>query len=660
MKTFLLALIFAGFPLVSSAMPIDAQAPPSLVLVTNPSDNPVNVTGIVTVNSLPNNTGQFPMAQSVSVAIASDQSTIPISNTDLPPGAATDATLSAINATISSFQSANHTDLVQVDTDLLANNAIAAAFQSANHTDLSQVDTDILAFKSANHTDLNQINTTLGSPFQAGGSIGNASFGISGTLPGFASTPTVNLGTIGAAATDAELVAINGTLGSPMQNSGGSVTANAGTNLNTSALNLETTQSSFKSANHTDLNQINTTLGTPMQNSGGSVTVNAGTNLNTSALNLETTQSAFKTANHNDFTTLFGVLPASLGQKAMANSFPIAVASDQLAVLTKYNPGTMELFGTLTSSQRVLHINQPFFTGTLSNLVTLTVAGTGAGSIANGEATFSTGTTTASSSKGVSLTSTRYQSGQEIFAMFTAAFTSPVAGTTQRIGLYDANNGFFIGYSGTTFGVSLRTGAADTTVNAGSWNIDNLTGAAGSRFTSAGSPVAIDLTKLNVYRIRFGWLGAAPIYYEVLSPDGDWVTFHVNRYPNSSSLPSIQNPNLPVTVEVSNGATTSNISIATACWGAGGAGGELVWSPKHVAGAATTVVKYSPGVLHSVCQNSQAGTTTVYDNTAGSGTIIAAINTASSPSCLVYDAYFSTGLTVVTTNASNDITVNYQ
>lgn len=37
-----------------------------------------------------------------------------------------------------------------------------------------------------------------------------------------------------------------------------SITANAGTNLNTSALNLESTQTAFKSANHTDLVAINT------------------------------------------------------------------------------------------------------------------------------------------------------------------------------------------------------------------------------------------------------------------------------------------------------------------------------------------------------------------------------------------------------------------
>ncbi|WP_298689078.1 hypothetical protein [uncultured Sphingomonas sp.] len=47
--------------------------------------------------------------------------------------------------------------------------------------------------------------TTLGSPFQAGGSIGNTSFGISGTLPAFAAPPTVNFGTLNGAATDATL-----------------------------------------------------------------------------------------------------------------------------------------------------------------------------------------------------------------------------------------------------------------------------------------------------------------------------------------------------------------------------------------------------------------------------------------------------------------------
>lgn len=60
---------------------------------------------------------------------------------------------------------------------------------------------------------------------------------------------------------------------------------------------------------HTDLGTINTTLGTPMQNSGGSVTANAGTNLNTSLLATDAHltalgSSALLTDSH--FTTIFG------------------------------------------------------------------------------------------------------------------------------------------------------------------------------------------------------------------------------------------------------------------------------------------------------------------------------------------------------------------
>jgi hypothetical protein len=55
----------------------------------------------------------------------------------------------------------------------------------------------------ATETGVQQVRTALGSPFQAGGSIGNTAFGISGTLPAFAATPTVNLGTLNGAATAA-------------------------------------------------------------------------------------------------------------------------------------------------------------------------------------------------------------------------------------------------------------------------------------------------------------------------------------------------------------------------------------------------------------------------------------------------------------------------
>ena len=103
------------------------------------------------------------------------------------------------------------------------------------------------------------------------------SVGISGTLPGFASTPTFNIGTTPTipvsaaslplptgAATAAGLTTINSTLGTPMQNSGGSVTANAGANLNTSLLGTAANQSTIITdlgTLHADLTTLNTTAG---------------------------------------------------------------------------------------------------------------------------------------------------------------------------------------------------------------------------------------------------------------------------------------------------------------------------------------------------------------------------------------------------------------
>ena len=81
-----------------------------------------------------------------------------------------------------------------------------------------------------------------------------------------------------------------------------------------------------------------------------------------------------------------------------------------------------------------------------------------------------------------------------------------------------------------------------------------------------------------------------------------------------------------------------------------------------LAAPTTTVVKSGSGILHTVCINTPAatGTITIYDNTAASGTKIATVTIfASTNPCFTYDAAFSTGLTIVTATAANDLTVTY-
>jgi hypothetical protein len=78
----------------------------------------------------------------------------------------------------------------------------------------------------------------------------------------------------------------------------------------------------------------------------------------------------------------------------------------------------------------------------------------------------------------------------------------------------------------------------------------------------------------------------------------------------------------------------------------------------NIAAAATTVVKYGRGFLHGITVNGGTlGSITVYDNTAASGTVIAALDTLSRQTYR-YNVIFRTGLTVVTAAATN-ITVSY-
>lgn len=79
---------------------------------------------------------------------------------------------------------------------------------------------------------------------------------------------------------------------------------------------------------------------------------------------------------------------------------------------------------------------------------------------------------------------------------------------------------------------------------------------------------------------------------------------------------------------------------------------------------ATTTIKSGAGVLKRVTVNtvgSASNTCTIYDNTAGSGTVIAVIDPTSAQGSIEYDLVFSTGLTIVTaTGTAADLTLVYK
>src|SRR3990167_6629987 len=202
--------------------------------------------------------------------------------------------------------------------------------------------------------------------------------------------------------------------------------------------------------------------------------------------------------------------------------------------------------------------------------ITVTKVSTGDASNVTGHARFETGTGTSGSIKSVSVLNLDYRPGYEIYVDFTVAFTTGIASSFQRLGLYGTTHAFFIGYEGTSFGLTSRFNSVDTTVAQASFNVDTLVGGASSNFTRNGTPEALDVTKKNLYRIRFGWLGIAPVIFEVFSPDGEWVEFHKLRYPNSQTVSSLTTTVLPVTLHASKTtAGATNLIMFTSCWAAG-------------------------------------------------------------------------------------------
>ena len=278
-----------------------------------------------------------------------------------------------------------------------------------------------------------------------------------------------------------------------------------------------------------------------------------------------------------DLTSVDGA-PIALGSAAMAQSLPVVIANDQTAIpITTASPlevtvgqtVSQDILGVAVGGNRNNQIEISFNSAPGATLITNSFTGSGAATVSNGHTIYSTGTTAVSSASGISVQTTTYRPAHEIYAAFTAAFLNPTATTEHRIGLFDNSDGFFIGYSGLNFGVTVRNTASDAFTVRGSFNVDTLTGGASSKFTRNGVPEPINFAVSNLFRIRFAWLGSANIFFEVFSPDAQWVLFHNIRQPNTSYNPSIQNPNLPMRVQVIKTSGATNASIATACWGAG-------------------------------------------------------------------------------------------
>lgn len=87
------------------------------------------------------------------------------------------------------------------------------------------------------------------------------------------------------------------------------------------------------------------------------------------------------------------------------------------------------------------------------------------------------------------------------------------------------------------------------------WNVDKMDGAGQSAMT-------LNPQKLNVYEIKYGWLGALPLKFSV-SHEGkqEMVPVHYITWSNTKNIPSFEDPRFPVAYSVASAGSTVPIAI---------------------------------------------------------------------------------------------------
>lgn len=215
------------------------------------------------------------------------------------------------------------------------------------------------------------------------------------------------------------------------------------------------------------------------------------------------------------------------------------------------------VFGDAYVNERNTQISLAFQYSLPTDKLTIVDSGSGSVTQSNAALLVSSGTDATCSASVQSIDVLHYSPGKDGSAFFTAGFTdatSAAGTTTQLAGLYDSENGFAIGYQNTSFGLLYRNNSTDQFITQSNFNIDPLDGTGPSRFI-------IDPTKVNVFRISYGWLGTAPVTYEVLKENGQWIPFHRLQLPNTNTDPSIANPTLPIKIEVEKDSDSNGVDL---------------------------------------------------------------------------------------------------
>lgn len=277
----------------------------------------------------------------------------------------------------------------------------------------------------------------------------------------------------------------------------------------------------------------------------------------------------------------------------------------------------------------------------------VTLSGSATSTVANGEIILSTGTTTASSNIVQSAQVARYLAGTSNYFRGVVELPAVTGANTRRWGAFNGVNGFYFEHNGTLLSIVTLKNSVATKVDSGSFN-----GVLGATYDPG--------VDVNTYEIH--WTNSKTWFF---------LNGYLLHTASGTTTPLSDTVHLPIRLENTNGANINDnalhIRIASIA-----REGVLLSQPisARISTVTTTVLKYGPGNLHAIIFGTlptSSGTITIYDNTAGSGTVlwagtvVKAAQDSQRPNSVDFKGLaFSTGLTVVTATNAADFTVVYE
>lgn len=275
----------------------------------------------------------------------------------------------------------------------------------------------------------------------------------------------------------------------------------------------------------------------------------AGANADTTSLDV-----SLHDQSGNSYTTL-NPLPVNSSQIISALNVPV------------------DFFGNQSVATRTNQIEVPLDDVNWTNYADITTTLSGSWGQSSGQVTISTGANINGRAAIVSKDFVRYRPNSEVGWGFTWLFPQvSVANSVMRIGATDdintwANSVYFSHENGVFSLVYRRNNATIFSAQPSTW-LDKCDGVSGSKYIDmSGNPVALDITKDQLARIRAGLFGHAGFIVEILAPNQTWVTIYKYTNINSASVPIFGTFDLKVGAEVkktNDGASV--LTLASACW----------------------------------------------------------------------------------------------